>query len=66
MAQNAEQKVTAEIHSDAVSLLRKINSQIVNMDRVETINLMMTGVIRELNGQIVDDIILNSTGNDAK
>jgi hypothetical protein len=57
---------TTEIHSEALSLLKRINAEIPDKKRVETINLMMRGVIRELNGQLFDEIAPKPDDHDAK
>ena len=46
-----------DLHSEALGLLKKINSEIPDKKRLETLNSMMTGVIRELNGQLIDNIV---------
>ena len=57
---------TTEIHSEALSLLKKINTEIPNKGRVSTLNLMMRGVVSELNRQLIDEIVPNTEGNDSK
>jgi hypothetical protein len=49
--------VKTDLHNEALVLLQKINSEIPDKKRVDTLNSMMTGVIRELNAQLIDNIV---------
>jgi hypothetical protein len=55
-----------DLHDQALILLGRINSEIPDPERVATLNSMMTLVIRELNGQLIDDIIPKAKKNDTK
>lgn len=55
---------TEDLHNDALELLREINKQIPDKNRLDTLNSMMTGVIRELNGQLLDNIIPKTAEDD--
>lgn len=46
------------IYDDALTLLRRINAEIKNPERLSTLNSQMTGVMRNLS----DDRIENITG----
>lgn len=54
------------LHDQALLFLERINSEIPDPERVATLNIMMAGVIRELNGQLIDNIIPKPIGDDTK
>lgn len=55
-----------ELHSEALGLLKRINSEIPDKKRIEVLNTMMRGVIRELNGQLIDNIIPKPIEDDSQ
>jgi hypothetical protein len=57
---------TTEIHSEALNLLKRINNEIPDKNRVETLNIMMKGVVNELNGALYDEIVPKPEDHDTK
>lgn len=49
--------VKNDLHTEALNLLEGINNEIPDKKRIETLNIAMKTVVRELNDQLIDNII---------